>query len=198
MIISYVCLCWWKTRYSTSVNIKWSIGSHRPWASTSTQLFRSKCLRLACLTAVCLVKLDLYSCAVKSPSHHIGCCASSGGYISPLSLRSVPSWCACCVWGRSKRWCRPLWPQRSRKPCPSCAVWQQCWREVLPWKPPLEQNVKEGVNAGTPRLVIQMFLMVGWVCSLPLAIRATTAWEVPQKLEGALSLAITPNKAIGP
>lgn len=33
---------------------------------------------------------------------------------------------------------------------------------------------------------------------LPFAINATTAWEVPQKLDGALSLAITPNKAIGP
>lgn len=38
------------------------------------------------------------------------------------------------------------------------------------------------------------------LCSaaLPLAMSATTAWEVPQKFEGALSLAITPNKAIGP
>jgi len=34
--------------------------------------------------------------------------------------------------------------------------------------------------------------------NLPFAIRATTACEVPQKFEGALSLAITPNKAIGP
>lgn len=33
---------------------------------------------------------------------------------------------------------------------------------------------------------------------LPFAIRATMACDVPQKLEGALSLAITPNKAIGP
>ena len=33
---------------------------------------------------------------------------------------------------------------------------------------------------------------------LPLAIRATTAWDVPQKLDGALSLAITPMRAIGP
>lgn len=33
---------------------------------------------------------------------------------------------------------------------------------------------------------------------VPFAIRATMACDVPQKLEGALSLAITPNKAIGP
>lgn len=34
--------------------------------------------------------------------------------------------------------------------------------------------------------------------NLPFAISATMEWQVPQNFEGALSLAITPNKAVGP
>lgn len=71
-----------------------------------------------------------------------------------------------------------------------------CWATVLKGSPAMkaptaaqETGVKgqggASVQAATP-------------ASLPLAIRATTAWEVPQKREGALSLAITPIKATGP
>lgn len=45
---------------------------------------------------------------------------------------------------------------------------------------------------------LQAFCHETFCADLPFAIRATMACDVPQKLEGALSLAITPNKAIGP
>lgn len=43
-----------------------------------------------------------------------------------------------------------------------------------------------------------LFVFWGNRYYLPLAMRATMAWEVPHRLAGALSLAMTPNRAIGP
>lgn len=54
------------------------------------------------------------------------------------------------------------------------------------------------VNVGILQSESRMLWLVMSFCGLPFAISATTAWDVPQKFEGALSLAITPNKAMGP
>lgn len=71
-------------------------------------------------------------------------------------------------------------------------------------------NGRPAMNAPTERKINNWKCMVIWsillhafchktiAAYLPFAIRATMACDVPQKLEGALSLAITPNKAIGP